>query len=125
MSGRKKYADNASNFISWESNTNMLKNETDDTTNPKKPRIECNRKKSLKGFFTNHNFYVHSAALSKTRRVLFEKQITSNGGYFIHELATFKKQEKVIVLLDDELINKERIPQMIQKLCQHQATENW
>ena len=125
MYGRKKYADNASNFISWESNTNMLKNETDDTTNPKKPRIECNRKKSLKGFYTNHNFYVHSAALSKNRRVLFEKQITSNGGHFIHELATFKKQEKVIVLLDDELINKERIPQMIQKLCQHQATENW
>ena len=125
MSAGKKYVDIASNFISWESNTNMLKNETDDTKHPKKPRIGCNRKTSFKGFFTNHNFYVHSAALSKNRRVLFEKQITSNGGHFIHELATFKKPEKVIVLLDDELINKERIPQMIHKLCQHQVTENW
>ena len=125
MSAGKKYVDTASNFISWESNTNMLKNGTDDTTHSKKRRIGCNRKTSFKGFFTNHNFYVHSAALSKNRRVLFEKQITSNGGHFIHELATFKKPEKVIVLLDDELINKERIPQMIQKLCQHQGTENW
>lgn len=78
------------------------------------------------GFLRGCTIYLHSASLSKSRKTLFENQVLSNGGKLISNLSSIKNVERTIILIDDNLIDKERISRMIEKIQSSNSIEdNW
>ena len=72
--------------------------------------------KANNGFLCGCNIYLHSASLSKSRKTLFENQVLSNSGKLISNLSLIKNVERTIILIDDNLIDKDRISRMIEKI---------
>lgn len=79
--------------------------------------------KTSSGFLSEYNIYLHPASLSKTRKTLFENQVLSNGGKLISDLSSFRNVEKPVILIDDNLIDKKRISQMIEKIENSKSSE--
>ena len=67
-------------------------------------------------FLSAYTIYLHPASLSKNRKNLFENQILSNGGKVISDLSSSKNVKTLLILIDDNLIDKKRISQMIEKI---------
>ena len=68
------------------------------------------------GFLSDCYIHLHAASLSKTRKALFEKQILSNGGTLITNTSSPSNAKRIFVLIDDDLVQKERINQLIEKI---------
>jgi len=70
-------------------------------------------------FLNDLLFHLHPAALSKTRRKIFERQIVAKGGRLVDNLADSKSlqaaNEIINVLIDDSLVNQSRLQSIIAK----------
>ena len=75
------------------------------------------------GFLSAHNIYLHPASLSKNRKNLFQNQILSNGGNVISDLSSSINVKTLLILIDDNLIDKKRISQMIEKIENLKSSE--
>ena len=83
---------------------------------------DTNIKRSA-GFLSAYNIYLHPASLSKNRKKLFEDQVLSNGGKLISDLPSFINVDTPLILIDDNLIDKKRISQMIEKIENSKSSE--
>ena len=99
-------------------NSSTLINETECTSKINKAAcVEPNSSfKTNTGFLSDYHIYLHPASLSKSRKTLFEKQIISNGGKLISQLSSLKYVKNPVILIDDDLIDKQRLNQIIKKM---------
>ena len=74
------------------------------------------RAKTDDQFLDSFKIYLHPAALSKGRKTIFEKKVTELGGEPVLSLEKLSQYSGAItVLIEDGLIDKSRIPGLIQK----------
>lgn len=79
------------------------------------------RKKSLEeapqkdGFLSRMHFRLHPSALGKARRAIFERQIKAYGGHLVEQVADSLPGKEVIVLLEDSLVQKEKLQAIVDK----------
>ena len=84
--------------------------------------VTCNGKKefknnmSYKGYLSNCDILLYPASLSNKRKTIFENQISLNGGNIIKEISSIKNYNEPLVLIDDNLIDRDRINKMIEKV---------
>ena len=71
-------------------------------------------------FLSGLTIYLHPAALSKTRKSIFERQVAAKGGRLVTELSKEDSQE-VLVLIDDGLIEKTRVGLLVDKMLVHSS----
>ena len=81
-----------------------------------KSGVESDSNDQLAQYLVGFNIYLHPASLSKGRKALFEKQILSSGGTVISNLPCHDKLQKITILIDDNLVDGDRISQMIAKI---------
>jgi len=68
--------------------------------------------------FEGLNFYIHTPAVSKSRRTIFERQIPCHSGVYIESLGNLERCDKknAILLLEDILITKDKLGPIVDKL---------
>ena len=102
----------------------MEKSEKQETlTGSKRVCVKLDAEQMHKGFLSGCYIYLHPASLSKSRKALFEKQIASNGGNLVLAHSCPKDIKRLVILIDDNLIDNERICQMIEKILES-STDN-
>ena len=65
-------------------------------------------------FLSGLAIYLHPAALSKTRKAIFERQVGAKGGRLVSDLT---KEDTPIVLIDDCLIDETRMGLLVDKIA--------
>ncbi len=69
------------------------------------------------GFLEGLHLFLHVAALSKTRRSIFERQIAKKGGILVKTLeVSTKEPHQVLVLLEDSITGREKLAAIVDKL---------
>ena len=73
--------------------------------------------------FGNLTFHLHPAALSKTRKELFEKKISENGGRLVQSVAE-KVETDLYVLMEDKMMDVDKRQGLLEKLDASVQKEN-
>ena len=108
LSKKRKSNDQTNDYDNGEKSEKCSKKE--------KSWVESDNKDQIEPYLVGFNIYLHPASLSKSRKALFEKQVLSSGGTVINSLPCHQKFEKITILIDDNLIDGDRISQMITKI---------
>ena len=86
------------------------------TNDGNKESKEFKNNMPYKGYLSNCDILLYPASLSNKRKTIFENQISLNGGNIIKEISSIKNYNEPLVLIDDNLIDRDRINKMIEKV---------
>ena len=86
------------------------------TNDGNKESRELKNNVPYKGYLSNCDIHLYPASLSNKRKTIFENQISLNGGNIIKEISSIKNYNEPLVLIDDNLIDRDRINKMIEKV---------
>ena len=95
--------------------------------NSKKIKRDESKSESEK-YFNGYKFYIHNAAVSKTRRAIFERQILLKGGVLLKCLDDFKRHSTAdqdsFILVEIKLISGDKLNHIVEKLQKDTETES-